>query len=278
MKPAGDGPNGPLYRLRDAVAVLANAPGVLLGDADRASRWGAYYYQERGARELTGRVVRVLAKRLPDDALRAAREVLADELLAYLEECEAGTRERRYKRGESPPWPSMSESALERALRGLIHAGCMDDPGEPDTDEGGEVSDRQPKRRSRRRAIAPSAQAAELAARLDLERAARQPGSSGHTAAARRCIQSAVSPRPITRRRPAPDAPLEDARPRKSQEAREEADRAVRAQGQEARQQPAGRAREAGERSARRAKKTYAFDPHLDPQLVWAGQGGAHEL
>lgn len=23
-------------------------------------------------------------------------------------------------------------------------------------------------------------------------------------------------------------------------------------------------------------KKTYAYDPHLDPQLVWAWQGGTH--
>jgi hypothetical protein len=138
-KPVATGPkDAPLYKLADAVGVLADAN--LLGNRERFTLWGTYHYQEIAAREFAGSAMRALAKRLPEDALRAAREVLADELLHYLEECEAGMRGRRFKRGESPPWTSMSDRELVRALRGLVQTGCMEDAG----DEEGDAACRAP--------------------------------------------------------------------------------------------------------------------------------------
>ena len=134
-KPAAEGAHGPLYKLADVVRVLASSPAVLLTDDETAQRFGSFYYQELAAREFAGVVLRVLSKRLPADALRTAREVIADELLAYIEECSAGMKRQRYKRGESPPWASISDRDLGRALRGLIESGCMED--ETDDTEAG---------------------------------------------------------------------------------------------------------------------------------------------
>ena len=123
VKPAAEGSKGPLYWLRDAVNVLAD--GGLLGDKERAGRWRHYYQQESAAREFAGRALLALAKRLPDEMPRALREVLADELWAYVEECDAMMRGKRYKRGESPAWSSMSDRALGAALRSLIEEGYV---------------------------------------------------------------------------------------------------------------------------------------------------------
>jgi hypothetical protein len=131
VKPAGDGPKGPVYSLRDAVAALANAPGCLLGDTERASRWNTYYYQALAAREYAGRLLRVLKKRLSEDALRAIREELAAELFHYVAECDALMRGKKFKRGEAPQWSGMGDADLVRALRSLIEAGALEEEGAP---------------------------------------------------------------------------------------------------------------------------------------------------
>lgn len=84
-------------------------------------------------REYAGRLLRVFRKRFSDEGPpRIVLESLADELVRYLEEVEAQTRGKRFKRGEPPPWATMSDRELGRALRSLIDVGAMPVEGEED--------------------------------------------------------------------------------------------------------------------------------------------------
>jgi hypothetical protein len=133
-KPAAEGAHGPLYAVGDVVRVLASAPAALLADDELAGRFGMLHYQQSGAREFAGLLLRVLSKRLPPDALRAVRESMADKLLPFVEECEAGMRGRRYKRSEAPSWASMSERDLRGVLHCLIRLGRMPESSEESSD------------------------------------------------------------------------------------------------------------------------------------------------
>jgi hypothetical protein len=123
VKPAGEGPKGPTYRLRDAVGVLADAG--LLGDRERASTWRYEYGGLLGAREFAGRLRSALARRLPDETMRTVREALAAELFRYIGQCERQLRWKRL-RGEPPLWADMSDAELSRALAALVDLGQLE--------------------------------------------------------------------------------------------------------------------------------------------------------
>lgn len=127
VKPVEDGPNGPLYRLKDLIDVLVDAPVDLLGNTERRSLWSANYYDARGVRQFAGRVLRALGKRVPSEAHRAIRELIAAELNPHLEECEACMKGKSWKRGTQPDWAAMSDAQLNRALRALIDVGSLEE-------------------------------------------------------------------------------------------------------------------------------------------------------
>jgi hypothetical protein len=123
VKPAGDGPKGPTYRLRDAVDVLADAG--LLGERDRASTWQYKYGGMLGAREFARRLRSGLAKRLPDETMRGVREVLTEELFRYIGQCQKQMRWRRL-RPDAPAWGDMTDAELSRALASLVDLGQLE--------------------------------------------------------------------------------------------------------------------------------------------------------
>ncbi len=105
VKPSKNGPNGPLFRLRDAVAVLAEA-GLFSSDPVDA-------FDDEGVRELVNRLRRALVERGVE--VRMVREVLVAELYRYLEPRES----------VPPDWASMSDRELAAALDSLVDEGFL---------------------------------------------------------------------------------------------------------------------------------------------------------
>jgi hypothetical protein len=111
VKPAGQGPKGPLYRLRDAVAVLADA-GVFESITARADHSRHCAGRETGARELAERLLDALAKRLECGALRVVVEVIGAESCTVRSAGSGGTSSTRRtgtgvrSTGRASPTPS----------------------------------------------------------------------------------------------------------------------------------------------------------------------------
>ncbi|HXK23913.1 MAG TPA: hypothetical protein VMS55_14670 [Myxococcota bacterium] len=121
VKPVSDGPNGPLYALRDLVGVLADAN--LLGIQERHGAWSRIYHSSKGARDFADQALRALRKRgLDPAAMRVVLEAVVEELYVVCEQAEAEMHGKELRRRNVSEFGAVSlpDAELKRVLRSLI--------------------------------------------------------------------------------------------------------------------------------------------------------------